>query len=95
VKVAMPQRRGIAEAMNAMRRGGVSDGRFGATSKPGFPDNIGDSLRRKARAGKVTYASVGRSAPTHELNPPRMFAAAMPWRSKMLAARLERTPEAQ
>src|SRR4051812_28515969 len=96
VNVAMPQRRGIADATkttlirpssrDAARSGAwrVDGGREGRELTPCAP-----------QAPCLCQLSTGSPAPRQELNPPRTLVALTPVCSMILAARLERTPDAQ
>src|SRR5881628_4236874 len=100
VKVAIPQRRGTAEATKAMRTRpfcGVGASLLGkAISRGRTPPWIATFSDRAGNVPLEAYfRDIGRSALRQAVNPPRRLATVRPAASRMLAARLERIPPAQ
>src|SRR3989475_11972835 len=100
VNVAIPHRRGTAEATKAMRTTPFCGATAVSVGNATLGEGTGESATLQGRAGRVpsiTYVSrdTGSPALRHAVKPPRMFATSRPAASRTLAARLERIPPAQ
>src|SRR3989442_11854504 len=99
VNVAIPHRRGTAEATKAIRTTPFCGATAVSTGNATLEGGTGESatLQGPSRTRALDYVSreTGSPALRHAVKPPRMLATSRPAASRTLAARLERIPPAQ